>query len=64
MPAFCVLDTDYQYRVIVMDPLHVWTGGERDALAAWVRSPRRSSGSARTHWFNFFDIWARPATDS
>jgi lauroyl/myristoyl acyltransferase len=64
VPAFCVLDTDYRYRVIVMDPLHVWTGGERDALAAWVRSLEALVRERPTHWFNFFDIWARPATDS
>jgi lauroyl/myristoyl acyltransferase len=64
VPAFCVLGADYQYRVIVMDPLHVWAGGERDALAAWVRNLEALVRERPTHWFNFFDIWARPATDS
>jgi len=57
VPAFCVLDADYRYRVIVPEPLRVRPGGERDALAAWVAHLEALVRDRPTHWFNFFDIW-------
>ncbi|MGH7314082.1 MAG: hypothetical protein ACREJV_12980 [Candidatus Rokuibacteriota bacterium] len=57
VPAFCVLDAGYRYRVIVPEPLHVRPGGERDALAAWVGHLEAIVRDHPTHWFNFFDIW-------
>jgi lauroyl/myristoyl acyltransferase len=61
VPAFCVLDDDYRYRVIVLEPLRVTPGGERDALAAWVGTLEALVRERPTHWFNFFDIWSRSA---
>jgi lauroyl/myristoyl acyltransferase len=57
VPAFCVLDSSFRYRVILPEPLHITPGGEREALIAWVEHLESIVRVHPTHWFNFFDIW-------
>ena len=57
VPAFCVLDADYRYLVIVLEPLSVMPGGEEDAVRAWVARLEGIVRERPTQWFNFFDVW-------
>lgn len=57
VPAFCTLDADQRYAVRVLEPLVVASGGEEDALRAWVAILERIVRERPTQWFNFFDIW-------
>lgn len=57
VPAFCLLDTDYRYRVKVAEPLIVARGREEDAARAWVRVLEDVVREYPTQWFNFFDVW-------
>jgi Kdo2-lipid IVA lauroyltransferase/acyltransferase len=57
VPAFCLLDSDYRYRVKVAEPLVVRRGGEEDAARAWVGVLERVVREYPTQWFNFFDVW-------
>jgi predicted LPLAT superfamily acyltransferase len=58
VPAFCLLDSNYQYAVKVAEPLTVARGGEEEAARAWVAVLERIVRERPTQWFNFFDIWA------
>ncbi len=57
VPAFCLLDSKYQYTVKVAEPLTVPRGGEEDAARAWVAVLETVVRERPTQWFNFFDIW-------
>lgn len=57
VPAFCTLGADQRYAVRVLEPLVVASGGEEDALRAWVGILERIVREQPTQWFNFFDIW-------
>jgi lauroyl/myristoyl acyltransferase len=57
VPAFCTLGDDQRYTVRVLEPLVVASGGEADALRAWVAILERIVRERPTQWFNFFDIW-------
>jgi KDO2-lipid IV(A) lauroyltransferase len=61
MPAFCLLDADRRYRIVVGEPRSVEAGGEAAALGRWVEV---LEGLVRRHpeqWFNFYDVWGPPA---
>jgi lauroyl/myristoyl acyltransferase len=60
VPAFCLLDAGYRYRVTVTEPLSVARGGEEAAAGAWVAALERIVGERPTQWFNFFDVWSPP----
>ncbi len=62
VPAFCLLDADYQYAVKVAEPLVVSRGGEEDAARAWVAVLEDVVRKYPTQWFNFFDVWSPPPT--
>jgi lauroyl/myristoyl acyltransferase len=57
VPAFCMLGADQRYAVRVLEPLVVASGGEEDALRAWVAILEFIVRERPTQWFNFFDIW-------
>jgi lauroyl/myristoyl acyltransferase len=57
VPAFCLLDADYRYRVKVTEPLVVAAGREEDAARAWVGVLEDVVREYPSQWFNFFDIW-------
>jgi lauroyl/myristoyl acyltransferase len=56
--AFCLLEPDDRYRVIVLPPLRVERGGEADAARTWVTSLEGIVREHPTQWFNFFDVWS------
>jgi lauroyl/myristoyl acyltransferase len=58
VPAFCLLDADRRYRVLIRAPLRVAAGGEEDALRAWVVGLEEVVRGRPTQWFNFFDVWS------
>jgi KDO2-lipid IV(A) lauroyltransferase len=58
VPAFCLLDGDRRYRVLVREPLRVAPGGEEEALRAWVAGLEEVVRAHPTQWFNFFDVWS------
>jgi lauroyl/myristoyl acyltransferase len=58
VPAFCLLDDDYRYRVHVAKPLLVERGDEEAAARAWVGVLEDVVRDHPTQWFNFFDVWA------
>jgi lauroyl/myristoyl acyltransferase len=55
--AFCLLDADRRYRIVVGTPWVVETGGERAALGRWVRVLEEQVRRHPTQWFNFYDVW-------
>jgi lauroyl/myristoyl acyltransferase len=57
VPAFCLLDADYRYRVKVAEPFLVARGREEDAARAWVSVLEDVVREYPTQWFNFFDVW-------
>jgi len=57
VPAFCLLDTRYQYVVTVAEPISAARGQEEDAARAWVAILEAVVREHPTQWFNFFDIW-------
>jgi lauroyl/myristoyl acyltransferase len=60
VPAFCLLDVDHRYQVLVQPPLRVEPGGEEAALARWVAGLEEVVRLHPTQWFNFFDVWESP----
>ncbi len=63
VPAFCLLDADLRYTVVMARAIHVATGGEAAALAQWVAVLEAMIRRAPEQWFNFFDVWsATPAS--
>jgi KDO2-lipid IV(A) lauroyltransferase len=61
VPAFCLLDDDRRYRIVVGSPAGVTPGGERAALARWVAALEDVVRAHPTQWFNFFDVWSPPS---
>lgn len=57
VPAFCVLEAGYRYRVSVAKPIVVERGDEEAAAAAWVAALEDVVREYPTQWFNFFDVW-------
>jgi lauroyl/myristoyl acyltransferase len=57
VPAFCLLDSNYQYAVKIAEPVTVPRGGEVEAARAWVDVLEDVVRQYPTQWFNFFDIW-------
>ena len=60
VPAFCLLNGDYRYKVEIGAPIAVERGEEEPAAHAWVRVLENVVREHPTQWFNFFDIWAGP----
>ncbi len=58
VPAFCLLESSYEYRVKVAEPLTVARGEEEEAARAWVGVLEDVVRERPTQWFNFFDIWS------
>jgi lauroyl/myristoyl acyltransferase len=58
VPAFCVLDGGYRYRVHVGKPMLVDRGDEEAAARTWVGALEDVVRDHPTQWFNFFDVWA------
>jgi lauroyl/myristoyl acyltransferase len=58
LPAFCVLDAQYRYRVKIAEPFTAARGEEEAAAGAWVAALEAIVREYPTQWFNFFDIWA------
>jgi phosphatidylinositol dimannoside acyltransferase len=59
--AFCLLDADRRYRIVVGTPAVVEAGGERAALGRWVRLLEEQVRRHPTQWFNFYDVWGPTA---
>jgi KDO2-lipid IV(A) lauroyltransferase len=57
VPAFCLLDRDRRYTVVLAPPIHVTAGEETSALARWVAILEAMVRRAPEQWFNFFDVW-------
>jgi len=63
VPAFCLLDRDLRYTVVMDRAIHVTANGEAAALAQWVAVLEAMIRRAPEQWFNFFDVWsATPAS--
>ena len=63
VPAFCLLDRDLRYMVVIARAIHVTANGEAAALAQWVAVLEAMIRRAPEQWFNFFDVWsATPAS--
>jgi len=61
VPAFCLLDGDRRYRIVVGAPSMVRAGDEAAALARWVGVLETMVRRHPTQWFNFYDVWGAPA---
>jgi len=57
LPAFCVLDADRRYVVMLGEPFTVPPGGEEGALIRWVGLLEQAVRERPTQWFNFYDVW-------
>lgn len=58
VPAFCLLDADQRYTVVMARAIHVAADGEAAALAQWVAVLEAMIRRAPEQWFNFFDVWS------
>src|SRR5947207_575976 len=61
VPAFCLLDADRRYRIVVGAPSSVEAGGEEAALRRWVATLQAMVKRHPAQWFNFYDVWSPPA---
>jgi len=61
VPAFCLLDADRRYRIVVGMPSLVEPGGEAAALGRWVAVLEVMVRRHPSQWFNFYDRWSPPA---
>ena len=61
LPAFCLLDDDRRYRIVVGAPSSVEAGGEEAALLRWVTTLQAMVKRHPAQWFNFYDVWSPPA---
>jgi phosphatidylinositol dimannoside acyltransferase len=61
VPAFCLLDGDRRYRIVVGRPSLVKAGDEAGALGRWVDTLETMVRRHPTQWFNFYDPWSPPA---
>jgi KDO2-lipid IV(A) lauroyltransferase len=60
-PAFCLLDADRRYRIVVGTPSLVKAGDEAAALGRWVGLLETMVRRHPAQWFNFYDVWSSPA---
>jgi lauroyl/myristoyl acyltransferase len=58
VPAFCLLDADRRYTVVVEESIRVAAGEEIEALGRWARVLEAAVRRAPEQWFNFFDVWS------
>jgi KDO2-lipid IV(A) lauroyltransferase len=58
VPAFCLLDADRRYTVVMAEPIHVAADGDDAALARWVGVLEAMVRRAPEQWFNFYDVWS------
>jgi KDO2-lipid IV(A) lauroyltransferase len=58
VPAFCLLDADLRYIVVMARAIHVTADGETAALAQWVSVLEAMIRRTPEQWFNFFDVWS------
>ena len=58
VPAFCLLDADHRYTVVVEESIRVAAGEEIEALGRWARVLEAAVRRAPEQWFNFFDVWS------
>ena len=58
VPAFCLLEPDLRYTVVMAPAIHVDADGEAKALAEWVAVLEAMIRRAPEQWFNFFDVWS------
>src|SRR5206468_2629178 len=61
VPAFCLLDADRRYRIVVGMPSWVEPGGEAAALGRWVAVLEVMVRRHPSQWLNFYDRWSPPA---
>jgi KDO2-lipid IV(A) lauroyltransferase len=61
VPAFCLLDEERRYRIVVGAPSVVKAGDEAAALGRWVGVLETMVRRHPTQWFNFYDVWNPPA---
>jgi KDO2-lipid IV(A) lauroyltransferase len=62
VPAFCLLERNLHYTVVMAPAIRVSPGGEATALGQWVSVLETMVRRAPEQWFNFFDVWsATPA---
>jgi lauroyl/myristoyl acyltransferase len=61
VPAFCLLDGDRRYRIVVGAPARVEAGAEAAALGRWVGVLEAMVRRHPAQWFNFYDVWSPPA---
>src|SRR5262249_58983720 len=59
--AFCLLDADRRYRIVVGPPSVVKAGDEAAALGRWVGVLETMVRRHPAQWFNFYDVWSKPA---
>jgi lauroyl/myristoyl acyltransferase len=59
--AFCLLDADRRYRIVVGTPSLVKAGDEAAALGRWVGVLETMVRRHPAQWFNFYDVWSSPA---
>jgi KDO2-lipid IV(A) lauroyltransferase len=58
VPAFCLLDADRRYTVVMAEPIRVGPDGDGAALARWVGVLEAMVRRAPEQWFNFYDVWS------
>jgi lauroyl/myristoyl acyltransferase len=58
VPAFCLLDANHRYTVVVEESFRVAAGEEVEALGRWARVLEAAVRRAPEQWFNFFDVWS------
>jgi len=60
VPAFCVLDSGWTYRLCVEPAFEVARGAEADGLVHAAAILERYVSAYSDQWFNFFDVWGPP----
>jgi lauroyl/myristoyl acyltransferase len=61
VPAFCMLGPGYRYHVRIAPPIEARRGAEEVAAGTWVALLESVVREHPTQWFNFFDVWRKPA---
>jgi len=59
--AFCLLDADRRYRLVMGPPSLVKAGDEAAALGRWVGVLETMVRRHPAQWFNFYDVWSTRA---
>jgi lauroyl/myristoyl acyltransferase len=62
VPAFCVLEPGFAYRLRVEPAFEVARGEEEQALRQSVGVLERYVQAHWDQWFNFFDVWETPGS--